>query len=241
MKKISFLLVAVVIAFTGCSTSDNDISQVPTKEVSLNMVNLIHDQTGFGFESARILTEFPDYSHPVPKSFNVYFVYDGTFIKFNNITEGNHTFRIPPRNYKVVVTSFNMDSNVYGGRDALPLYSDKLHLYGESTIDYSKVASGSVELTNDYSAVMLLKDGVKENPLPTLNSNKFCVLDDYYSLYTRLRSGNNLQFQDFRGTAFNQTRDFEANKVYRFKVGKTGELSIHVQDNIFSDILDEIL
>lgn len=241
MKKVNVLLVALAIAFTGCSTSGDDISQLPTKEVSLNMVNLIYDQTTFGNESARILTEFPEYSHPIPQLFNVYFIYDGTFIKFDNITEGNHSFKIPPRNYKVVVTNFNMDGNVYGGRDILPLYSEKLYLYGESTIDYSKVESGSVELTNDYSAVMLLKDGVKENPLPTLNSNKFCVLDDYYNIYTRLRSGNNLQFQDFRGTAFNQTRDFEANKVYRFKVGKTGELSIHVQDNIFQDIFDEVL
>ena len=241
MKKIVLFLAIILLA----SCTKNNIIIVPAmKEVKLNTVTLISAvETPIlnAKTTTSPATDFPAYTHPIPDKFTVYFVYDGSYIKFENITEGNHTFKVPARSYKVVVTNYNIDNNVFVGRSGLPQYSEQLYLYGESTIDYSTTDNGSVTVTNDYAAVMLLKEGIKDAPKPTLNNTHFGQVPDYYNLYTRLRSGNNIQFTDFTGKQYNFTRSFDANKVYRFKVGKENGLNIIVQDDILITTIDESL
>ena len=163
------------------------------------------------------------------------------------MSEGVHQVVVPARPYRVVITNYNMDNEPEKRRDRLPEYSAKLNLYGEADIDYKALSDGSVTVTNDYAASMILKNAMITN-VPSINQTPYVIAGDYYLLYLRDQGGavsftRNTQFSILRtdggSTGYNHSFTYHSNKIYKFLFNlyseRDGNLKIVVDENILKD------
>src|SRR5690606_40139958 len=106
---------------------------------------------------------------------------------------------------------------------------------------------GSVALTNDYAASMILKTDMVKS-IPAINGTLYMEKGGYYLLYLRDQSGagsftRNTQVSILRTdggtTSYNHSFTYHANKVYRFLFNlyseTNGKLNIVVDENILKD------
>lgn len=163
---------------------------------------------------------------------------------------------MPGRPYRVVVTNKNFNAATTGDqirRNLLPEYSSDIYLYGENNIDYKASNEGSVTVTNDYAASMILKSAMVKS-VPTMQGTPYFSTDHYYIIYVRDQSGQvsiqrNTAFQILNTTGgtthYNLSHTYTANKIslFHFKLydETDGSFNIVVDENILKTIEDKVI
>lgn len=172
MRKVTFMLAAVLATlFVGC-TKERIIVVVPEIEVHLNTKHYFNVEEGSLFKAA---TTRSTYEHVYPTSYKAYFIANenkgdytaGELVKTIEVTKGLQTVVVPELSYKVYVTNYEKEGNWYTWDDALeqmPQASDILYLYGMNDIDYSATEYGEVEVKNPYAAVMIQDYRIPDAP-----------------------------------------------------------------------------
>lgn|SRR5690606_7739761 len=263
MKSFKLFLFALLITvFSSCvNNEDVQLETYPEREVILNTKTLI-STSDIPFARIQADPEFPHYVHHLPAQFNVYFVattgndQNKVIKKFEGLGAGNHSLTVPLRPYRVVVTNSNFNTATTGDqirRNLLPEYASNIYLYGESNIDYKASNEGSVTVTNDYAASMILKSAMVKS-VPAMQGTSYFSTDDYYVLYVRDQNGassiaRNTTFQVLNTTGgtthYNLSHTYTANKISRFHFKlydeTDGSFNIVVDENILKAIEDKVI
>lgn len=263
MKSIKLLLFSLFVTVLGSCVNNEDVQleTYPEKEVILNTKTLI-STTDIPFARIQADPEFPDYVHLLPAQFNVYFVattgndQNKVIKKFEGLGAGSHSLIVPSRPYRVVVTNSNFNTATTGDqirRNLLPEYSSTIYLYGESNIDYKASNEGSVSVTNDYAASLILKSAMVKS-IPVMQGTSYFTTDDYYIIYLRDQSGQisiarntTLQVLNTAGgtTHYNLSHTYTANNISRFHFKlydeTDGSFNIVVDENILKAIEDKVI
>ena len=227
MRKLLILIVALLLS----SCSNDDCVTVETKHVTLNTKIVLAEVSYpmFG-RKAMASCEFPElYNHKIPSEFNVYFIGDTETYEFTGVKEGKNTFEIPAIKYRIVVT--NSDKKF---RDELPIYSEILYLFGEDRLDFSKVDTADIIITNDYASVMVVNNSAIKSS-PQLDGQNMMLAGEYYNLYTRKEDSTYLNL----GSGVNQK--FKANEVYRFMICPEGSFNLVIDTDILKKVNDKIV
>lgn len=240
MKKLIFAL-AVIVA--SCSSDSVDLieqQEMAVKEVTLDMSVLLSRETIPFFQRRSTGCSFPEYyKHKVSSSFNVYFIpttlATAEPFSFSGVIEGKTTFKIPAIEYRVVVT--NSDKK---NRAELPIYSDVLYLYGESVIDFSNVDTVDVEVTNDYTSIMVVKNTAITS-VPEFAGVDLYDVGEYYNIYYRSNSGSIYGKLGLNNYAENHEGTFLPNQVYRFMLCPEGNVNIIVEEDILTVVNDIVI
>lgn len=231
MKKTLLTLIAVV-TLTACSEKETIIINNEIVAVQLNTkINLSSDVEAI-FSKQTLECEFTKkYDHKLPELFNVYFISmnGGENYEFNNVKEGNKTYKIKRDNYRIVVTNSNKK---YLGE--LPVYSTKLYLFGETTANYLINDNANIEVKNTYASVMVVNnDAITTTPM--LDGQKMANVGDYYNLYIRKKGKSYLGINNDTKQV---NKEFKANKVYRYILCQQGSLNIGVDEDILEETED---
>lgn len=248
----NLLLSSVFLLFiTSCHQTEEFnviFKDVPLKDITLNTVNLLNEvntinsvASKFNIMSSDVgnTCDFPaPYAHTIPTLFNVIFIDENNQLtKFTDIPEGTHTFTIPAKEYKVIVT--NYDYNTYN--EWFPEYTIDLILFGETStyIDFATVDNVEVEVSTEYSAVMLVNNNVLDDtPSPKFNGEEFLQVTNYYLIYSRVGNKTVGYYTNGNYQSFNTPSTFLSNKVYRYLLcDKTG-LTIDIEDDILIELID---
>lgn len=232
MKKQLTILAIALLSLTACTEKETIIINNEIVEVQLNTkINLSSDVEAI-FSKQTLECEFPKkYDHKLPELFNVYFISrnGGENYEFNNVKEGDRTYKIKRDNYRIVVTNSNKK---YLGE--LPVYSTKLYLFGETTANYLINDNADIEVKNTYASVMVVNNDALITP-PMLDGQKMANVGDYYNLYVRKKSKSYLGINNDTKQV---NKEFKANKVYRYILCQQGSLNIGVDEDIFEETED---
>lgn len=248
MKKL-LSIIAILGLFLTSSCSDDttvNIYQVEEVTVSFGTKNIITESNGTFSKTARMNDFDKSYTHTLPTSFTAYFVSketkgqytEGEVVKVITVTTGTQEITIPKLEYTIYVTNHVKNDKEdkpyawYTWSDAvsqLPVTSKDILLFGKNIIDYKTVTTGTVSLTNNYSAVMI-KNNVSVSGVPTFNTGNtpYTLVDNnnWYLLYIRNNNtstqipvsfGNNPKYQ--------LNKSIEPNKIYQYTLIGVGDTS----------------
>lgn len=194
------------------------------------------------------------YVHTLPTTFTARFVCDedrgqykkGEVIKSLTVVNGvNQVLSLPKLKYKVYVSNYVMPNQnetqnypwyytagtLANISTQIPAYSNEILLFGIETIDYTTVTTGTVTLTNFFSAVMVKNNSsvasapffnYSGNPLYTLVAN-----NTWYLLYIRNTTTNSQVPLTFNapnmGWVYQLNKPIEGNKIYQYTIQGVGE------------------
>lgn len=231
MKKLLILLLVVTTACTKEYCGQND-----TKIVTLNTINLLKKTESEGI-SSKNACEFPSsFVHYIPNEFNVFFIplSGGDTIEYNNIVAGTNNFEIPAEDYRVVVTNYTSTD--------LPDTTTELYLYGEAEIYYSTTDTGTVNVGNLYSAIMVANTNKFVKGTPTLDGTDLVeVSSDWWFLYSKVEGNETLLIPSRGGEVVEHTTDHTNNKVYKYMICKESSTGIVIDTNILNEEIEVVL
>lgn len=246
MKKI-LLLAAVFAVFLTSSCSDDttvNIYKIEDVTVTFGTQNIVTESSN-AFRKNSDATDFDNsYVHTLPTSFTAYFVSketkgqytEGEVVKVINVTTGTQEITIPKLEYTVYVTNHIKDGDAYtkyawytwsDAANQLPVTNNNILLFGKNVIDYKTATTGTVSLTNYYSAVMI-KNNISVSGVPTFNTNNIPYTlvsnNNWYLLYIR-NNNTSTQIPVSFGNSpkYQLNKQIEPNKIYQYTLIGVGD------------------
>lgn len=245
MKKLlSIAAVCLLILVSSCSDNTTvNIYKIEDVTVTFGTKNIITESSSLFGKSSN--TEFDkSYVHVLPTSFTAYFVSketkgqytEGEVVKVINVTTGTQEITIPKLEYTVYVTNHIKDGDAYSkyawytwadAVNQLPVTNNDILLFGKNVIDYKTATTGTVSLTNYYSAVMI-KNNISVSGVPTFNTNnipyKLVSDNNWYLLYIR-NNNTSTQIPVSFGNSqkYQLNKQIEPNKIYQYTLIGVGD------------------
>lgn len=253
MKKLLSIAALVAVFLTSSCSDDTTVNiyKIEDVTVSFGTKNIVTESSNM-FSKSSNTTEFDNsYIHTLPTSFTAYFVSketkgqytEGEVVKVITVTTGTQEITIPKLEYTIYVTNHIKDGDPFtkyawytwnNVDNQLPASSNDILLFGKNVIDYKTVTTGTVSLTNYYSAVMI-KNNISVSGIPTFNTGNtpytLVSNDNWYLLYIR---NNNTSTQipvSFGNSSkYQLNKQIEPNKIYQYTLigvgDTTGNLTI---------------
>lgn len=232
-KSILLSLLALLITLVSCTKNENNYYTVENVTVQLNSKELLETvvkpfKASTKMSSSNSTTE---YEHQFPSSYTAYFISKetkgeytkGQLITTISVVAGGNTITVPKLDYDVIVTNYTKEGNWYTWNDAiqqLPQTSQELYLYGKTSIDYSSVTVGTVELTNPYAAVMITdNEWVNGTPTSHDTNQDYFKASGWYILYIRNNNTNTkipVSIASYSSDTYTLKRDISPNHIYQF-------------------------
>ena len=253
MKKL-ILALAVTFGLTSCSEDtiiNNYEVTVENVTVEFGAKTLITENSGVFAKGTKGFDK--TYVHTLPTDFTARFVCDedrgqykkGEVLKSLSVVNGvNQVLSLPKLKYKVYVSNYVMPNQnetqnypwyytagtVSSISNQIPAYTDDILLFGIDTIDYTTVTSGTVTLSNPYSAVMV-KNTSSVASAPFFNTgNKTYTLvanDSWYLLYIKNSTTSTQVPLTFNapdmGDVYQLNKAIEPNKIYQYTIQGVGD------------------